>query len=237
MRVVISGIVAVALIACLGADPPRKFPPGIPETVPDDGWKCEVGARGTILKETIAASKVKLPAGTEIVVVRYVPPYRPSRPNESATERDRAIVEAIMNPPPPLPAVVRVLSGPHEGKEFDVFDNEIGVMIPNPRPWFPLKPGETAIPWDVTIPLALDPASYAAIRRDPAASTRLIARGKAFRVKADALVSVVEPFAEGMPGTGAARVRIVTPGPHKGKVGLIYRGNLIPLSQSRPSPP
>jgi hypothetical protein len=237
MRTIISGAVAglLMLSAAWGDDPPpKKLPPGVPEMVPDSNWKCVNGARGTILRDTVAAplkgEKGKLAAGTEIVVVRYIPPFRPARIFSSGAEARRALDEALLNPPEPLPAIVRVIEGPNEGKEFEVFDNELGVMIQNPAPWLLLRQGDVMMPFDASLPLATDLASFAMIRRDPQkAAPRLITRGKAFRLKPDTAVVVLDPWVEdyGKPGFEATRVRVLPGNLHANKVGLIYRGNLM----------
>jgi hypothetical protein len=230
-RVAAALSVALAVQLAAGQEISRpKLPPGVPEIVPDPDWEPRVGGRATVLNEvaatTAAGDTMKLEKGAEVQVTRYSPLPRTSR-----TMSTGAYLDALQNAGPrePVRAWVRVTSGPLKDKEVGVLDTDLGVLIPNPRPWLDFKPGDVMTPWDAGVPLAADLATYFAMKRDPKSVTRLITRGKAFRLKEGDRVSVVDVFAEpyGRPGFEVARVRVMARGPHMGKVAYAFRGNLI----------
>jgi hypothetical protein len=234
-RAIFSAAVAATVIATASAQQSvrAKLPPGVPEIVPDPDWEPREGARATILEDAKALDPrgiTKLEKGTEVQVVWYVAPPRRGGRTMSTSEYLQSIQEAGARPKAQTPARVRVLSGAASGKEFQVLDSDLGVLIPNPRPWLPSRPGDAMALWDAAVPLAADMEAYAAIRRDPGSVARLITRGRAFRLKPGAKVVVVDVFASGFgtPGFEVSRVRVLPGALHAGKVGFAFRGNLVP---------
>jgi hypothetical protein len=240
--VVVALAVAVTLPLAAGQEPAArpKFPPGVPEIVPDPNWEPQAGARATVLVDTRATvpagGAIKLEKGTPVQVVRYTPPPRASAGRAMSTGEYLAGLQSAgaAGPRPATDAGICVPSGPHEGKEFTVLDTDLGVLIPNPRPWLPSNPGDVLALWDASAPLAADLPTYAALKRDPKSGGRLITRGKAFRLKPGAKVVVLDAYAEGVgrPGFEVSRVRVLPGTLHAGKVGFAFRGNLVPPSMA-----
>lgn len=232
MAAMVAGVVVAGLAR--GEGPPKaerpRFPPGVPEMVPDAGWRPRAGDRAEMLATTAGDptdGRNGLAKGTPVLVVAYAPPERTRRVYSSGLEFGRAMREAVLNPAR-APMTVRALGGPAKGQAFEVMDNEVGVMVPNPRPWLPFAEGDTMAIWDASAPAAVDVASYYAIRRDPGRAAGLISRHKAFRLRPGTRVEVVQPgIDETRPdGLEITRVRVLKGQLHAGKVGLVYRGNL-----------